>query len=153
MTLLTAVVEPTDKAQHDAEVVHVREEMVQAKENLAAEEGRMAAERVALDVRAQRLQAETFRLSVDLNTSNEVMRRRHQTRLPSVYEARNLFNTPGAGTSNPPAGNRVEAPGTGTPVQPRTTDPPRQNNIPPQHMPSPPGHYSNPLDNMIFAAT
>ena len=59
-TLLTAVVEPADKAQHDAEVAHVREEMVQAKENLAAEEVRMAAERAALDVHAQQLQAETF---------------------------------------------------------------------------------------------
>ena len=75
--LLTAVVEPADKAYHDAEVVRVREEMAQAKENLAADEVRMAAERTALDARAQQLQAETFRLSVDLNTSNEVMRRRH----------------------------------------------------------------------------
>ena len=54
-TLLTAVVEPADKAQHDAEVARVCEEMVQAKENLAAEEVRMAAERAALDVRAQQL--------------------------------------------------------------------------------------------------
>ena len=77
-TLLTAMVEPVDKAQHDAEVARVREEMVQAKENLAVEEVRMAAERAALDVRAQQLQAETFRLSVDINASNEVMRRRHQ---------------------------------------------------------------------------
>ena len=34
--LLTVVVEPVDKAQHDAEVEWVREEMAQAKENLAA---------------------------------------------------------------------------------------------------------------------
>ena len=99
-TLLTAVVEPADKTQHDAEVARVREEMVQAKENLAAEEVRMAAERAALDVRAQQLQAETFRLSVDLNASNEVMRRRHQktqSRLPLTLDPRNLFHTPGAG--------------------------------------------------------
>ena len=75
--LLTAVVEPADKAQHDAEVVRVCEEMAWAKENLAAEEVRMAAERTALDAPAQQLQAETFWLSVDLNASNEVMRRRH----------------------------------------------------------------------------
>ena len=75
--LLTTVVEPADKAQHDVEVARVREEMVRAKENLAAEETRMAAERAALDARPQQLQAETFRLSVDLNASNEVMRRRH----------------------------------------------------------------------------
>ena len=90
---------------------------------------------------------------LDQNTSNEVMRRRHATRLPLVYEARNLFNTPGAGTSNPPVVNRVEAPGTGTPAQPHTTDLPHQNNIPPQYVPTPSGHYSNPLDNMIAAAT
>ena len=47
-TLLTAVVELADKAQHDAEVARVREEMAQAKENLAAEEVRMAAKRAAL---------------------------------------------------------------------------------------------------------
>ena len=62
-TLLTGMVEPADKAQHDTEVARVHEEMVQAKENLAVEEVRMAAERAALDVRAQQLQAETFRLS------------------------------------------------------------------------------------------
>ena len=103
-TLFTAVVQPVDKAQHDAEVARVREEMVQAKENLAAEEVRMAAERAALDVRAQQLQAETFRLLVDLNASNEVMRRRHQktqSRLPLTLDPRNLFHTPGAGGSNP----------------------------------------------------
>ena len=52
-TLLTAVVEPTDKAQHDAEVARVHEEMVQADENLAAEEVWMAVERATLDVHAQ----------------------------------------------------------------------------------------------------
>ena len=52
-TLLTAAVEPADKAQHYAAVARVREEMVQAKENLAVEETRMAAERAALDARAQ----------------------------------------------------------------------------------------------------
>ena len=87
----------------------------------------------------------------DQNASNEVMRRRHQTRLPSVYEVRNLFNTPGTGPSNPPEVNRGEAPGTGAPVQPRTTEPPRLNTTPPQHVLTPPGHYSNPLDNMIAA--
>ena len=42
---------------------------------------------------------------------------------------------------------------TGAPVQPRAMDPPRLNNTPPQLVPTPPGHYSNPLDNMIAAAT
>ena len=51
--LLTAVVEPADKAQHDTEVARVHEEMTQAKENLAAKEARMVAERAALDAHAQ----------------------------------------------------------------------------------------------------
>ena len=98
--LLTAVVEPADRARHDAKVARMREEKVQAKENLAAEEVRMAAERAALDAHAQQLQAETFQLSVDLNASNEVMRRRHQktkSRLPLTLDPRNLFHTPGPG--------------------------------------------------------
>ena len=103
--LLTVVIEPADKVQHDAEVARVREEMAQAKENLAAEEVRMAVERAALDARAQQLQAETFWLTVDLNASNEVMRRRHQktqSRLPLTLDPRSLFHTPGTGASNPP---------------------------------------------------
>ena len=90
---------------------------------------------------------------LDQNASNEVMRRRHQSRLPVTIEARNLFNTPEAGTSNPTAVSRVGAPRTGMPSQPRIMDPPRQNNNSPQHMSTPPGHYSNPLDNMVAAAS
>ena len=104
-TLLTAVVEPANRAQHDAEVARVCEEMVQAKENLAAEEVRMAAKQAALDACAQQLQAKTFRLSVDLNASNDVMTRRHQktqSRLPLTLDPRSLFHTPGTGASNPP---------------------------------------------------
>ena len=94
--------------------------MVQAKENLAAEEVRMAAEWTALDVRVQQLQAETFQLSVDLNASNEVMRRRHQktqSRLPLTLDPRNILHTPVARASNPPEANRITTPG--APVQPR----------------------------------
>ena len=105
----------------------------------------MAAERAELD-------AQAYRLMLDQNASNEVMRRRYRSHLPPVYEARNLFNTPGAGTSNQPVVNRGEAPGTGAPVQPRTMDPPRHN-VPSQHVSTPPGHYSNPLDNMIATAS
>ena len=96
--LLTAVVEPADKAQHDVEVARVREEMAQDKENLAAEEVRMATERAALDARAQQLQVKTFRLLVDLNVSNEVMRRRHQktqSRLPLRTILGTFFTHPG----------------------------------------------------------
>ena len=82
------------------------------------------------------------------------MRRRQQSCLPPVYNAGNLFDTPGAGTSDLPVVNRaVEVPVTGAPVQPRSMDPPRLDATPPQHVPTPTGHYSNPLDNMIAAAT
>ena len=47
----------------------------------------------------------------------------------------------------------MEAPGTGAPVQPRMMDPPRQGNIVPQYVPTPSGHYSNPLDNIVVAAS
>ena len=38
-------------------------------------------------------------------------------------------------------------------AQPRVTDPPRLNLNPPQQVSTPPGHYSNPLDNMIAVAS
>ena len=78
------------------------------------------------------------------------MRRRYQSRLPSVYEPQNRFNTPSAGAGNQPMLNQAGAPGAGAPVQPRTTDLPRQNNIVPS---TPPGHYSNTLDNIVAAAS
>lgn len=152
--LLSAVVNPADQAQHDAEVAQLREEVVQAKEYLAAEDVRMAAKRAALDARDQQIQSEPFQLMMDQNTSNEVMRRRHQkaqSLLPPVYDPRNLFRTPGAGPSNPPEVNRVATPGAGTLVQPRVTEPPHLNDAPPHYEPTPPGHYSNPLKNMITA--
>ena len=80
------------------------------------------------------------------------MYRRKPTRLPSVYEARNLFGTPGAGASNRPEVNRGGALGTGASVQPPATE---QNHqvVPTPHVPTPPGHYSNPLDNIVVAAS
>ena len=75
-----------------------------------------------------------------------------QSRLPLTYDPRNLFCTPDAGPSNPPEINRVATPGAGTPVQPRVMEPPRMNTAPPHYVPTPPGHYSNPLENMIAAA-
>ena len=116
----------------------------------------MAAERAALDVRAQQLQAETFRLSVDLNASNEVMRRRHQKTqscLPLTLGPRNLFHTPGAGGSNLPEANRIMTHGAGAPVQPRAMEPPRMNTAPSHYTPIPLGHFSNPLENLIAAST
>ena len=120
---------------------------------MAAEEARMVEEQAALDAQAQQIQSESYRLLLDQNASNNVMRRRHRSHLPPVYEAKNLFNTPGAGTSNLPVVNRTEAPGTGAPVQPRPIDPPHQNNVLSQHVPTPPGHYSNPMDNIVAAAS
>ena len=119
------MVNPAEQDQHNAAGAKLHDEIAQAKEELNAENTRMAEERATLDAQAQRIQSESYRHMLDQTAANDVMRRRHQTRLPPVYEARNLFNTPGAGTSNPPVVNQVEAPGTGTPVQPRTTDPPR----------------------------
>ena len=124
--LLTAVVEPADKAQHDAEVAWLHEEIVQAKENLAAKDDRMAAEQVALDAQAQQLQSEAFQLSMNLNASNEVMRRRHQKTqscLPLTYDPRNLFHTPGAGPSNPPEANRITTLGAEAAGQSRAMEP------------------------------
>ena len=53
----------------------------------------MAEERAALDAQAQRIQAENYRLLLDQNASNEVLRRRHQSCLPVDYNAMNLFST------------------------------------------------------------
>ena len=93
-TLLTATVIPVDQAQHDAEVAQLKLDLAKAKEDLAAEGIRMAAERAALDAQAQLIQAQSFQLTMDQNASNEIMRRRHQkaqSRLPPVYDPRNLF--------------------------------------------------------------
>ena len=112
--LLTAMVVPADQAQHDAEVAQLKLDIARAKEDLAAEGIRMAAKRAALDAQTQLIQAQSFRLTMDQNASNEIMRRRHQkaqSRLPPVYDPHNLFNTPGAGSSNPPG---VIAPFDGT---------------------------------------
>ena len=88
-TLLTVAVNPADQVEHDTEVSRLREEIAQAKENLAAEDTRLAAKRAALDARAQQIQSEAFQLTMSLNASNEVMRRRHQktqSLLPPTYD-------------------------------------------------------------------
>ena len=118
------------------------DEIAQAKEELAIETARMATERAALDAQSQQIWAESFRLTLDQNASNAIMRSRHQTRLPTEFEARNLFNTLGAGTSDPPMGNQaVEAPATEALVQPRAAAPPRLNLNMTQHVPRPHGQY------------
>ena len=108
----------------------------------------MAAERAALD-------AQSYKLMLDQNASQEVLKRKHRSHLPLGFDPRNLFHTPGAGTSNPPGHlevNRVEAPGPGVTVQPRLMEPPRQNIVIPPPVQTPPGHYSNPMDNLVAAA-
>ena len=71
--LLTAMVIPANKHEHDTEVAWVREEIARAKETLAAEDTRLATERAVFDARAQQLQSEAFQLTMSLNASNEVM--------------------------------------------------------------------------------
>src|SRR3954463_15051165 len=115
LAALMAEANPTDRDAHNAEIAKVREQIQQAKADLAAEETKMAAERAALD-------AQAYKLMLDQNASQEVLRRKYRSRLPSVFERRDLFNTPGAGTSNPPVVNRSAVPGTGVPIQPRVAD-------------------------------
>ena len=145
LAVLMAEANPADQDVHNAEIAKVKEQITQAKADLAAENARMTAERAALD-------AQAYRLMLDQNASHEVMKRKYRSHLPSVFEARGLFNTPGAGTSNPLEVNRAEAPGTGALVQPRLMNPPRQNTVIPQAVSTPPGHYSNPMDNLVAAA-
>ena len=124
LATLMAEVNPADQNAHNVEIAKVKDQITQAKADLAAEDTRIAAERAALD-------AQAYRIMLDQSASNEVLKRRHRSRLPPVYDARNLFNTQGAGTSNSPVVNRAEAPGAGAPVQPRLVDPPRQNHVSP----------------------
>ena len=145
LAALMAEANPADQEVHNAEIAKVKEQIIQAKADLAVENARMTTERATLD-------AQAYRLMLDQNASHEVMKRKYRSRLPSVFKARDLFNTPGAGTSNPLEGNRAEAPGTGAPVQPRPMNPPRQNIVIPQAVSTPPGHYSNPMDNLVAAA-
>ena len=142
-TLMDAEVDAVARDQHNADIAKLKDRIAQAKADLATENARMATERVELE-------AQAYRIRLDQNASEEVMRRRYRSRLPSVYEPQNLFNTPGAGAGSQPILNQAEAPGIGVPVQPRTTDLPCQNNVVPS---MPPGHYSNPLDNIVAAAS
>src|SRR3954462_1927608 len=96
----------------------------------------MTAERATLD-------AQAYRLMMDQNASQEVLKRKSRSRLPAALDARNLFNTPGV--------NRAEAT-VGAPVQHRIINLPRHNTGTPQAVPTPSGHYSNPMDNLVAAA-
>ena len=65
MALLTTQVTADMQDQHNAEVAKLQDQITQAKEDLAAEETRMAQERVALEAQAHRIQAENYRLPLD----------------------------------------------------------------------------------------
>ena len=77
LAVLMAEANPADQGVHNAEIAKVKEQITQAKEDLAAEDTRMATERAALD-------AQAYRLMLDQNTSHEVMKRKYRSRLPSV---------------------------------------------------------------------
>ena len=59
-TLLATTVTPGTQDRHNTEVAKLRDQITQAKEDLAAKETRMAEERAALDAQAQRIQAENY---------------------------------------------------------------------------------------------
>ena len=116
--MMAVEVDAAARDQHNAEIAKVKDQIAQAKADLATENARMATERAELE-------AQAYRLRLDQNASDDVMRRRYWSHLLPNYEARNLFNMPGAGTSNQPVVNRTEAPVRGAPVQPCAMDPPR----------------------------
>ena len=100
------------------------------------------------------LRQNAFRLELERQSAAVVQRMRHQSCLPEQYEARNLFNTPGTGRNVPLAVTRTtEIPGSRAAAQRQQLDPPRRNQNPPPLYPTPPGHYSNPAENMVAAAT
>ena len=96
-TLLTTAVIPETQDQHNANIAKLKDQITQAKEDLATEDARLAEERAALDAQLQQIQAQNYRLLLDQNATHDVMRRKYRSRLPSVYEGMNLFNTPGLG--------------------------------------------------------
>lgn len=151
-TLLTTAVTPETRDQHNADVAKLKDQITQATEDLGIEDARMAEERAALDAQSQGIQAQNYQLMLDRTASEDVMRRKYRSRLPPVYEGLNLFQTPGAGPSNPATANRTDAPKT-APDQLRITEPPRGTDNPPQYASTPLGHFSSPLDNMIATAS
>ena len=78
LDVLMAEANPADQGIHNAEIAKVKEQITQAKADLAAEDTRMATERAALD-------AQAYRLMLDQSASQEVMRRMYRSRLPPVF--------------------------------------------------------------------
>ena len=54
-TLLTTTVTPETQDQHNADIAKLKDQITQAKEDLAIEDARMAVERAALDAKAYRI--------------------------------------------------------------------------------------------------
>ena len=78
LAVLMAEANPADQDAHNVEIEKVKEQITQARADLAAEDARMTAERAALD-------AQAYRLMLDQNASHEVMRRKYRSRLSSVF--------------------------------------------------------------------
>ena len=69
LATLMAEVNPADQDAHNAEIAKVKDQITQAKADLAAEDTRIAAERAALD-------AQAYRIMLDQSALNEVLKRR-----------------------------------------------------------------------------
>ena len=67
---MAAEVDVVARDQHNAEIVKVKDQIAQAKADLATENARMAIERAELE-------AQAYRIRLDQNASEEVMRRRY----------------------------------------------------------------------------
>ena len=78
LAVLMAEANPADQGVHNPEIAKVKEQITQAKADLAGEDTRMATERAALD-------AQAYRLMLDQSASQEVMRRKYRSRLPPVF--------------------------------------------------------------------
>ena len=63
-TLIEVEVTPDTQEQHKVDVAKLRDEIAQAKEELATENARMATEQAALDAQSQRIQEESFWLTL-----------------------------------------------------------------------------------------
>ena len=69
-TLMAVEVDAAARDQHNAEIAKVKDQIAQAKADLAVENTRMATERAELE-------AQAYRIRLDQNASEEVMRRRY----------------------------------------------------------------------------
>jgi hypothetical protein len=111
-------------------------------------------------VETKRLRNEGWYLDQRRNASEAVHERRHRSRLPANLDHQALqFNTPqgvllrGPSTGSPQAIPNLGAwPMAGLTDQPQLEPNPRPE-PPPHHVLTPPGHFSNPVDNLFVATT